>query len=1449
MAVMFNSGNSSKYKSYSNSTSKKKKKKKNPLVFKSTTTDTGSSSSDTLDTIDNLTQQTTNYATRLEAINADGKDTRNPLEKLLNLPEDQNFLFDIAELLDRPFNAIKGGIQEAQEGGSFLEGLGSGISGEKTYYAGDILRNAGVSDEALFQNPLSGEDVSLADILGTGLDIFADPTTFIPGGAIAKGASVASKGAKATKALKTLDKAENALDALKAVDNTVDTLSDAERAFNAVRVANAANDVSNARRAYNVAQEAYDFAKTMPTPRMSLQDAMVSGLAGGVKRVAGGADTLLTRALSRADDSALNRMLKGGASAQDITKFKRATDIYNDAKNAVRRTVNYGTSLPGNIVNNIRAADDATEAAELTTARRIQDIRNNIDDYVKRGNEASKRFVFKDRADVEDAIQAIYSRNNKREATNIYDFFNNAANSNKKSAKITGNYEKLQKVANDINSASINGKKIGSQVKLTVSKLDNDLGRLELSDIKGTGKTKLREVVNNKDFEKYLRNIDVDTPTQLQNAKSVKALNKRNARIDRYVKQFNKDEELQKIYNDALDAGQKYVDNLYNRTGQKVNFNEIWGKENYLPKGLTENLPTNRNKSFTNAQYGNVEAQTANIIREDKRLSNIDKTNAAITSKRGSLSRKKQARVGEQIEMTKAQINERKQIADSISKIETNRISDNEINQLKNSLSESGNKELNRALKIKGNQVKTKNLIKNKNAALDGYTDNMSPEIMKKITSSNNTSLAKSYLSETTKYNNTLKQASSLEKKITKASKNGEDVSKMTSQLDSLYSKAAEHKKSLEIKRAKIDGSLTDKIVNKMQKAVNDTKQLNTKINNLETRKTKLNTDFKTVKQANNDMVVKLEDKLNRLTIQYENLNPRLASNVAKDKKIRKEISKLQRQKEYLQSQAGKELFSTSFFDGLTNFMQRSSSANKELVGYSQVLLEAGLNDDSIVRFISKDGLTKGMTGAKRLSKQDASEFVNYLTKNKNLLSDELAGNLDTFKEALKESNGIYIDKTAYEMLTRNKYTEKTANAFVDGLNKVNDTFKTFSTVSPGFHFRNVVGNTTNMALSGIPMRKIPGELVNANRILKSDYMWDLLSKGAKNATEEADLKLINQFIDAGFLGQGKEVRDLQSLVKKYGNSEKYKSKFKKTFSKIFDANMKANEFIDSRTRMAILSYANKNPGYVSKLGLRTPTEAVRFVAMDPANMSPFENNVLKKIIPFYTFTKQNLLFQSKNILRNSSKYKELVKAMDMSYEAAGEDTYRSYQKDSMQIPLYKDSEGNLVTLKSNLPASDLGEWIENPLQRLVSSTSPLIRTPFEAVTGVDTFTGQEANKSGADYLASILGLSNVSKVPGRLMSISPDNTASQNLSNLFGSVFSYNDADKIAMSNAYEEAQSYQDYINELKDQGINVPTISELEEQGIDVDAIREQIANDDSALRRLKRARARIQKSLGN
>ena len=74
-----------------------------------------------------------NYKTRLKSIGVnpeDVEDNRNALEKLLNLEKDQNVLFDIFEILNRPQNALFTGIDNALSGGSFGEGLKEGITGE-----------------------------------------------------------------------------------------------------------------------------------------------------------------------------------------------------------------------------------------------------------------------------------------------------------------------------------------------------------------------------------------------------------------------------------------------------------------------------------------------------------------------------------------------------------------------------------------------------------------------------------------------------------------------------------------------------------------------------------------------------------------------------------------------------------------------------------------------------------------------------------------------------------------------------------------------------------------------------------------------------------------------------------------------------------------------------------------------------------------------------------------------------------------------------------------------------------------------------------------------------------------------------------------------------------------------------------------------------------------------
>ena len=85
---------------------------------------------------------------------------------MLNLTEDQNFLFDVFELLGRQQQTIFGAVEAAQKGENVLKGALDGVTGKDYTYGGQLLRNAGMEDS---------KGVGLDDVLGFGLDVLLDP--------------------------------------------------------------------------------------------------------------------------------------------------------------------------------------------------------------------------------------------------------------------------------------------------------------------------------------------------------------------------------------------------------------------------------------------------------------------------------------------------------------------------------------------------------------------------------------------------------------------------------------------------------------------------------------------------------------------------------------------------------------------------------------------------------------------------------------------------------------------------------------------------------------------------------------------------------------------------------------------------------------------------------------------------------------------------------------------------------------------------------------------------------------------------------------------------------------------------------------------------------------------------------------------------------------------------
>lgn len=138
--------------------------------------------------VDRVDRSIENAITRIRdaGYNVSDADDRNWFEKATNLPEKQNPIFDLFELLGRGGNAVKNVIDKTviEEKQDPFTAFGRGLAGRDKVDATEFAERMGVDN-----------GVAKA-LLGFGIDMALDPITYIPGAAFGKAASVVGGGAR-----------------------------------------------------------------------------------------------------------------------------------------------------------------------------------------------------------------------------------------------------------------------------------------------------------------------------------------------------------------------------------------------------------------------------------------------------------------------------------------------------------------------------------------------------------------------------------------------------------------------------------------------------------------------------------------------------------------------------------------------------------------------------------------------------------------------------------------------------------------------------------------------------------------------------------------------------------------------------------------------------------------------------------------------------------------------------------------------------------------------------------------------------------------------------------------------------------------------------------------------------------------------------------------------------
>lgn len=395
-------------------------------------------------------------------------------------------------------------------------------------------------------------------------------------------------------------------------------------------------------------------------------------------------------------------------------------------------------------------------------------------------------------------------------------------------------------------------------------------------------------------------------------------------------------------------------------------------------------------------------------------------------------------------------------------------------------------------------------------------------------------------------------------------------------------------------------------------------------------------------------------------------------------------------------------------------------------------------------------------------------------------------GAYETLKDGttrILKDKAIAIQKASFEYLTQLNRAYMELPGFVKGYDKFLNAWKSVTLVSPGYHLRNLLGNMTNSYLAGMnvaqqlryslkafkdfsrfkvvnkrilglgteeiketfirQLGKEAGEKkirrLTFEGVLERPDRWDVedLVRFDISQKEAESFRRVIDFKESGAAQSHRGFRDLESVKKSLG-------KGKRLDQRIVKLNYNAAEAADDYQRYMLYQWAyDKSFKGSRKLGMNTvertimaqgdASTKVSEALFDYSHLTGFEKEYMKRLFPFYTFFKNNIIFQAKNMIARPGKYARLGRAYKGYVEdIAGMDldAMPDYMQDNMWLPIpmkvTKDDKEAISFLKANLPVSDYLQIVENPFREGMNFLSAPVKLPLELGSGKEIFTGRE---------------------------------------------------------------------------------------------------------------------------
>jgi hypothetical protein len=512
------------------------------------------------------------------------------------------------------------------------------------------------------------------------------------------------------------------------------------------------------------------------------------------------------------------------------------------------------------------------------------------------------------------------------------------------------------------------------------------------------------------------------------------------------------------------------------------------------------------------------------------------------------------------------------------------------------------------------------------------------------------------------------------------------------------------------------------------------------------------------------------------------------------DKKVLNERT-LQGSVEDVNDMVGRKLFEPNAYFA-------TAIGQKKLIDYGNAVKfrrEILSNPDFAEKFVD------GMHVADHHELIDTNNY-SFMKNGANSLPDEIGGKYVVTK-GVKES----LDR--YQGLATDEGTKGMLKAF-DGLQ---NTWKKMALFSPGFHIRNVAGAMFNNTVAGMN----PIQLVKYTKDAGSEVI---------NAMKGNESALFKEYRAQGLSSSGiskvefaKTGEDPEKAIQRTieNMSKTGKDNVIGKLKSPFQTSQEIGDSVDQVNRFALYKWAREAKG----MSAEDAAKKVKEVQYDYKDLTPFERNVMKRAIPFYTWSRKNIPFQLKSFINDQRPYEAINKVRLNAQSAAGLDDKNTpdFMKNNFAIPLTHSK-----MLGLNLPLGDLTK-LTSPLKLLTDGLSPIIKTPLEESLNYNFFKGKPIEKFAGQDKKYLGGLAIPAKLDyaiqaatgqiGKGLSTAFGDTGNVDQSNKFKapslgmSVVKPYDAEKSIYYQKVDELKKLQDFLQYIQQQtGAKPRTIAEI-------------------------------------